>query len=186
MRVESSHGSAANVLWVVVPAATTAPVDESAVQALLAGSVAVAKSSPAGEPIAGAAGGQKAFVAVTVSGLSPSVSYKMYAVLESGGVYSAVSDGADIQTTEAPAEGNYSVSDGAVVSLSPNPVEDVLSLVSPSGGVLLVYSLSGAVLDSYDVVAGRNTISFVARPSGVYVLRVVFAGGGSFHRVVKR
>ena len=72
------------------------------------------------------------------------------------------------------------------VSLFPNPVEDVLFIQSSASGTALLYDLSGVLLDSRVVTPGISKFPFADHPTGLYLLRFVFADGEIIRRVVRR
>lgn len=75
---------------------------------------------------------------------------------------------------------------GWAVRLSPNPVQDVLNVRTPQAGRLSLYDLSGRLLVAQRLAVGENAVSFGNYRAGVYLLRVVFNGRETLHRVVKR
>ena len=127
-------------------------------------------------------------VEVPVMGLEADTSYAFYALVKSSDL--VISDMATITFTTLDASAlspdELAASDISVgVSISPNPVLEVLRMTSPSTGTLTVYSLSGALLGSYDVAAGVNAYSFFNYPSGTYLLHVVLADKQFVYRVMK-
>ena len=170
--IQNNNSSALRVYWVALLATAPAPTTTAAIESATAlnGNVSVAGNATQD---------------VSILGLAPNTAYTFYAFFKStaspaasSGIVSSV----PFTTLEEEPLGLGIPS----VSLSPNPVEDVLVVESPSVGVLLLYTLSGTVLDSHDVAVGENAFSFTDYPSGIYVVRLIFAGREVSHRIVKQ
>ena len=173
VRVQNNNSSALRVYWVALLARAPAPTTTAAIESATAlnGNVSVAGNATQN---------------VSILGLTPNTAYTFYAFFKSttsSGASSGIISSTPFTTLKEPPFFGFGIPS---VSLSPNPVEDVLVVESSSVGVLLLYTLSGTVLDSHDVAVGENDFSFTDYPSGIYVVRLIFAGREVSYRIVKQ
>ena len=177
--VEVSNGTDLELYWAVLLTSETAPTaDEIVSSSDLSGNVEISMEG----------------TEVVVMGLTPSTDYTFYAIfrvsfMEGDDSVNVDSDIASMDFVTVAADPPVNLSTlglGDGVSVFPNPVLDVLQVVAPSVGVLVIYTVSGAVVDSHDMVVGVNQFSFIDYPSGAYVLRLVFAGEEVRYRVVRQ
>ena len=169
--VQSANDSALRLYWMVRPAEVEAPTKDAIETATTLG----------GNASVGVEGSHR----ISVHDLTPDTAYRLHAFFkaEADDISSAVSSSESFTTLSYdPTLGFVSPS----VSILPNPVADVLTIQSSSSGTALLYDLSGVLLDSRTITPGTSTLSFLDHPTGLYLLRFVFADGEIIRRVVRR
>ena len=127
----------------------------------------------------------------SIDGLAASIEYTLYLFLESGDG-SAQSEVAGVSFTSmggSSAPMSLGTTEGTRVAmrLSPNPVRDLLNVMVPEAGALLLYDLSGRRLATHQVVVGSNAVPFGSYQPGVYMVQLSLNGRDVYHRrVVKQ
>ena len=169
--VQSTNDSILRLYWVVCPAEVEVPTKDAIETATALG----------GNTSVGVDGSHR----ISVHDLTPDTAYRFHAFFEAevDDISSAVS------SSESSTTLSYDHALGFVspsVSILPNPVADVLTIQSSSSGTALLYDLSGVLLDSRAITPGTSTLSFLDHPTGLYLVRFVFADGEIIRRVVRR
>ena len=122
-------------------------------------------------------------VTADASGLVEGTTYSVHGYFALSGAPSAVTVSDEFTVLSSDPTFSFAAPS---VSILPNPAEDVLFIQSSAAGTALFYDLSGVLLDSRAITSGTSKILFTDHPSGLYLVRFVFADGEIIRRVVRR